>query len=185
MQYAKPGRGRHTKRKWRCPARGGIAPATFRAYDDGMTAPQEPRRPGLIHRAGGQTGRVEQLGPYGIESLIDREEEGAATAYRVTVRPHSRTSISRHRVAEEFYFVIRGRGTAILDGREHALGEGDFLRLPPGTDHGFVTGDEALVMLDIHTPGCRPDRDTYFPEGPVPEGFAPATAQAGGRQERT
>jgi hypothetical protein len=28
--------------------------------------------------------------------------------------------------------------------------------------HGFVTGDQALEMLNIHTPGCRPDRDTYF-----------------------
>jgi hypothetical protein len=26
-------------------------------------------------------------------------------------------------------------------------------------------------MLDIHTPGSRPDRDVYFIDGPAPEGF--------------
>jgi mannose-6-phosphate isomerase-like protein (cupin superfamily) len=59
----------------------------------------------------------------------------------------------------------------VLDGREYALAPGDFLRLPPGTTHGFITGDEPLVMLDIHTPGSRPERDVYFTDGPPPEGF--------------
>ena len=36
--------------------------------------------------------------------------------------------------------------------------------------HGFVTANEPLDMLDIHTPGCRPDRDVYF-VGTIPEGF--------------
>ena len=44
--------------------------------------------------------------------------------------------------------------------------------LPPGTTHGFVTGDEPLEMLDIHTPGSRPDRDVYFVDGATPEGFS-------------
>ena len=46
------------------------------------------------------------------------------------------------------------------------------LRLPPGTTHGFVTEDEPLELLDVHTPGCRPDRDTYFVDTP-PAGFGP------------
>jgi mannose-6-phosphate isomerase-like protein (cupin superfamily) len=127
----------------------------------------------LIHRHSGDPARVEQLGPYGIESLIDPREEGRATVYRVSIGPHERTATSFHRVAEEFYYVLAGHGTAILDGREYALAPGDFLRLPPGTRHGFATGEETLQMLDIHVPGCRPDRDTYFSEGEVPDGFGP------------
>jgi hypothetical protein len=38
--------------------------------------------------------------------------------------------------------------------------------------HGFVTGDEPLEMLNIHTPGSRPDRDVYFVDSETPEGFA-------------
>lgn len=135
-----------------------------------MSQPQRIPLP-LIHRASGTPGRTEQLGPYAIESLIERDEEGAGTVYRVQIAPHQRTRISYHRVAEEYYYVLAGHGTAILDDQEYRLAAGDFLRLPPGTRHAFVTGDDPLELLNIHTPGCRPDRDTYFADGPAPNGF--------------
>ena len=133
----------------------------------------QPAKPplGLIHRHGGDPSRVRRLGPYVLESLIDPEEEGAGTFYRVTIEPHQQTAVSFHRLAEEYYYVLSGRGKAILDGRTYPLAAGDFLRLPPGTTHGFATGDEPLEMLNIHTPGSRPDRDVYFVGSPPPEGF--------------
>jgi len=113
-----------------------------------------------------------RLGPYEIETLISETDEGAGTAYRIRIAPHQRTSVSYHKVAEEFYHVLGGSGIAVLDGVEHELRTGDFLRLPPGTTHGFITGDEELVMLDIHCPGSRPDRDVFF-VGETPDGFGP------------
>jgi len=113
---------------------------------------------------------IESLGPYEIESLIDPEEEGRFTAYRVRIEPRQDTSESYHKKAEECYYVTGGRGVAILDGREYLLEPGDFLRLPPGTRHKFVTRESPLEMLDIHSPGSRPDRDVYF-TGETPEGF--------------
>tara|TARA_B110000037_G_C16732353_1_gene347618 strand:+ start:100 stop:456 length:357 start_codon:yes stop_codon:yes gene_type:complete len=110
------------------------------------------------------------LGPYEIQSLIPVEEEGAMTAYRVRIEPQQVTSESFHKIAEEVYFVIEGSGVAVLNDVEQAIGAGDFLRLPPGTRHRFVTQEAALVMLDLHAPGSRPDKDVYF-SGPVPEGF--------------
>ena len=130
--------------------------------------PPGPNATVVIHRASGQ--KFEQLGPYGIESLIEPDEEAAGTAYRVRIGPHSRTAISYHKRAEEYYFVLAGAGTALLDGRPVPLRTGDFLRLPPGTTHGFITEAEPLEMLDLHTPGSRPDRDVYF-VGDAPEGF--------------
>ena len=112
----------------------------------------------------------QQLGPYRIESLIPLADEGAGTAYRVRIEPHSTTSVSYHKLAEELYYVLSGSGTAVLNDERYELKTGDFLRLPPGTTHGFITGDEPLVMLDIHSPGSRPDRDVYF-VGDVPPGF--------------
>jgi mannose-6-phosphate isomerase-like protein (cupin superfamily) len=132
----------------------------------------EPKSLSLIHRHTPDPARRQYLGPYGIESLIEPEEEGAGTAYRVEIAPRQRTSISFHRVAEEYYFILAGRGTVILDGKEVAIAAGDFLRLPPGATHGFITGEELLIMLNIHTPGSRPDRDVYFVESEVPEGFS-------------
>ena len=118
----------------------------------------------LIHRASGTSEHVQQFGPYKIEPLLTEAEEAAATVYRVRVEPHQQTTTSYHLVAEEFYFVLTGTGTAVLDGESRALRPGDFLRLPPGTRHAFVTLDEPLEMLDVHVPGCRPDRDAYFVE---------------------
>jgi quercetin dioxygenase-like cupin family protein len=122
----------------------------------------------IIYRSGGVG--VRHLGPYALETLIREPEEIGMTAYRVTVEPHSRTAISYHREAEEIYYVLSGAGEALLDGQPYSLRAGDFLRLPPGTTHGFVTGEDPLQMLDIHSPGSRPDRDVYF-QGEAPEGF--------------
>ncbi len=124
----------------------------------------------IIHIQSGHAEAAQKLGPYAIESLVEPSQEGRMTAYRVRVEPNQTTSVSYHKIAEEIYFVLAGSGTAVLDGKPYALKAGDFLRLPPGTTHGFVTADEALEMLDIHTPGCRPNHDVYF-VGDTPDGF--------------
>lgn len=124
----------------------------------------------LHQRAGSDSTAKQKLGPYEIESLIPPEDEAAGTAYRVRIEPHQTTSVSFHKVAEEFYYVLSGSGTAILNDEAFDLKTGDFLRLPPGTTHGFITQAEPLVMLDIHAPGSRPDHDVFF-VGDVPQGF--------------
>jgi mannose-6-phosphate isomerase-like protein (cupin superfamily) len=127
----------------------------------------------LHQRLGSGSSPKQQLGPYEIESLIAPGDEASGTAYRVRIEPHQRTSVSYHKIAEEFYYVLSGTGTALLDGVPYELGPGDFLRLPPGTTHAFITRDEPLLMLDIHTPGSRPNHDVFF-VGEVPEGFGAA-----------
>ncbi len=124
----------------------------------------------ILHCKSRYNAKVESLGPYQIESLIEPEEEGRFTAYRVRIDPGQETSESYHKTAEECYYVVNGWGLAILDGAEYPLETGDFLRLPPGTRHRFVTRESPLEMLDIHSPGSRPDRDVYF-TGETPEGF--------------
>lgn len=136
-----------------------------------MSSDPTPRTLSLVHRWSGDPARTQQLGPYRVEALIDPTEEGAGTVYRVHIAPGARTNVSYHRRAEEYYFVLAGSGVAVLDGREVPLAAGDFLRLPPGTTHGFTAGPDGLDLLDVHTPGCRPDRDVYFIDE-KPEGFA-------------
>lgn len=112
------------------------------------------------------------MGPYGIETLIERREEGQLTAYRVRIGPRERTAVSYHKVAEELYYVLSGSGTAVLDGQPRSIQAGDLLRLPPGFSRCFVTDTEPLHMLNIHSPGCWPDRDVYFVDGVPPSGFS-------------
>ena len=127
----------------------------------------------IVHRASDSAG-VERLGPYAIAALLSDAEESAGTVYRVRIEANEHTATSYHKIAEEFYFVLNGTGTAILDGKSYTLKPGDFLRLPPGTKHAFVTEADGLEMLDIHVPGCRPAKDTYFVE---PSDSAGRTAQ--------
>lgn len=110
------------------------------------------------------------LGPYKIESLIPLEQEGNLTAYRVRIEAHQVTNESYHKRAEECYYVIAGSGVATLDGKEYRLAAGDFIRLPPGTRHRFSTGEDGLTLLDIHSPGSRPNKDVYFTDE-TPSGF--------------
>ncbi len=124
----------------------------------------------LIHRPSNNPAQVVRLGPYAIQPLLSREETAAASAYRVRIEAHQTTAVSFHKQAEEFYFVLAGSGSAVLNGKTHALQAGDFLRLPPGATHGFTAGPDGLEMLDFHTPGCFPDHDTYF-VGAAPDGF--------------
>lgn len=129
-------------------------------------------KPGIIHLSETAGGSTRQLGPYALTDLIAEDEEITMTAYRVTIAPGSRTAVSYHPTAEELYYVLSGSGVAILDGVEYPLAAGDFLRLPANTRHGFVTKDTALTMLDVHSPGSRPDRNVCF-EGDAPAGFGP------------
>jgi mannose-6-phosphate isomerase-like protein (cupin superfamily) len=102
------------------------------------------------------------LGPYNLRPLIQRQEQGSTTAWRVRIESGAKTPVSYHARSEELYLVTAGNGTAWLGGKEFPLKTGTFLRLPPGTSHAFEAGPEGLEMLDIHTPGCWPDHDTFF-----------------------
>ncbi len=93
---------------------------------------------GVIVKQPGLLPADRSLGPYHLEPLIQRHEQGELTAWH----------------------VIAGSGMAHLDGVDHPLHAGLFLRLPPGTRHAFTAGDQGLTLLDIHTPGCWPDHDT-------------------------
>lgn len=130
----------------------------------------EEHSPAILHIHTDQEMSSQELGPYEITSLISEEQESGGTAYQVRIKPHKKTAVSFHKIAEEFYYVLSGSGSAILNGKVYELRRGDFLRLPPHTTHAFETREEPLTMLNIHFPGSRPDRDVYFIGG-TPDGF--------------
>lgn len=120
----------------------------------------------IVYRQCGKDTSWVKLGVYELQPLIDREQEGSLTCYLVRIAPNSRTRTSYHGQAEEVYFVLSGRGEAILNGQTYTLAPGVFLRLPPKTLHAFVTKEEPLEVLNIHSPGSWPDRDLYFVDDP-------------------
>lgn len=65
-----------------------------------------------------------------------------------------------HKLAEEFYFILEGRGEMEIDGETRSVGPGDAILIPPGAWH-TITAREALRFLCCCAPPYAHE-DTYF-----------------------
>ena len=65
-----------------------------------------------------------------------------------------------HKLSEEIYFILEGRGLMEIDGDEREVGQGDAILIPPGAWHQI----KALAALRLLC-CCAPvysHEDTYF-----------------------
>jgi mannose-6-phosphate isomerase-like protein (cupin superfamily) len=68
------------------------------------------------------------------------------------------TAPHRHRVSEELYFILAGRGRMRLGDAEFSIEPGDTILIPPGTVHCLRNiGDETLRLLCCCAPAYRHD----------------------------
>lgn len=52
-----------------------------------------------------------------------------------------------HRYEEEFFYILSGRGRAIIDGKEHEVGAGDFIAFPtPSVAHTFRNDSDGDLL---------------------------------------
>jgi mannose-6-phosphate isomerase-like protein (cupin superfamily) len=66
------------------------------------------------------------------------------------------TAPHRHRVSEELYFILAGRGRMRLGDAEFIIEPGDTILIPPGTVHCLHNiGDETLRLLCCCAPAYR------------------------------
>jgi mannose-6-phosphate isomerase-like protein (cupin superfamily) len=64
-----------------------------------------------------------------------------------------RTPPNRHQFAAEMFFVLKGEGIAICDGKEVAIHSGDTLLVPPTGIHEIHnTGAERLYLITVMVP---------------------------------
>jgi len=52
-----------------------------------------------------------------------------------------------HDGTEEIYFVVEGKGTMILDGKQHPIGPGDLSLVESGHSHGIMNSNESTMRL--------------------------------------
>ena len=97
-----------------------------------------------------------------IDQLLPKEACSQFSAYRVKMKPHQVKKTSYHKVGEELYYVLSGKGLAVLDGKQYVLSQGCFFRVPPNTLHQFITEGDPLDLLNFHSPPVFSDHDTYF-----------------------
>lgn len=97
-----------------------------------------------------------------IRSILDRTNAPVQNQSLAEARVPAGSATQRHyhRLAEEFYFILEGRGTMEIDGETRAVGPGDAILIPPGARHTIVA-DEALLFLCCCAPPYAHE-DTYF-----------------------
>ena len=85
-----------------------------------------------------------------VRWLLTRESVGAEhSVFGITVfPPGSKHDIHRHPNAEEFEYLVSGRGIARVGDADVELGPGEVVFVPKNDYHGFEnTGDEPVFMI--------------------------------------
>lgn len=118
-----------------------------------------------IAQGGGRTGSMQkeadvarsEPGPWGGGGLTTGylffdDVPDAKIGFRKRIL-HRDSAIGNHQhvgtlAIDEVYYVVSGRGEAMLDGRKFPVGPGDALLVRPGGSHGIrQQGEEDLVMI--------------------------------------
>ena len=97
-----------------------------------------------------------------IRSVLDRTNAPVRmqSLAEATVQAGESTQRHFHKVSEEFYFILEGRGLMELDWETREVGPGDAILIPAGAWH-TITARERLSFLCC----CAPPydhADTYF-----------------------
>jgi mannose-6-phosphate isomerase-like protein (cupin superfamily) len=86
--------------------------------------------------------------------IFDPDADGANFVAAVEIFDRGgKTPPNKHAVGQEFFFILKGTGRAVCDGRAMDIGPGDSLLLKPGVEHALEnTGDGRLYCLTIMVP---------------------------------
>lgn len=99
-----------------------------------------------------------------IRSILDRtnapvENQSLAEA---TLPAGGATERHYHRLSEEIYFILEGRGEMEIDGESREVKPGDAILIPPGAWHQITAlSDSGIRLLCCCAPPYSHD-DTYF-----------------------
>ena len=80
-------------------------------------------------------------------------------------QPKGYAEVHVHKVAENIYYILQGKGIVELDGEKHLVEPHMVIHIPPGVRHGiFNTGLEDLVFVVVASPpsdmpAVKPGRD--------------------------
>ena len=97
-----------------------------------------------------------------IRSILDRTNAPVQSQSLAEARVPSGTATQRHyhRLSEEFYFILEGRGKMELDGETREVTPGDAILIPPGAWHGITASSDLRFLCCCAPPYSH--EDTYF-----------------------
>ena len=79
--------------------------------------------------------------------------EDAETRYLIA----NNAEIHHHEHATEYYYVLNGSGTLLLNEKEYGITKGDLIKIPQRTRHQARGGKEGLEILVIAVPPTKSD----------------------------
>ena len=80
---------------------------------------------------------------------------------RIVVNPGQKLSYQYHYKRQEYWTIIEGNATVILDEKEIALGYGESIFIPQGSKHRIMNlTDQPVVFIEVQT-------GTYFGEDDI------------------
>lgn len=92
--------------------------------------------------------------------LMDAGELGSRnlSVNWLEVPPGTSEELRSHEEAEQAYVVVQGSGTMSATGDTQELAPGDFVLIPPATDHSVANdGGEPLALVSVQSPGVSAD----------------------------
>ncbi len=97
-----------------------------------------------------------------IRSILDRTNAPVQNQSLAEARVPAGSATRRHyhKLSEEFYFLLEGRGVMEIDGEQRAVGPGDAILIPAGAWH-TIRAEEALRFLCCCAPPYAHE-DTFF-----------------------
>lgn len=97
-----------------------------------------------------------------IRSLLDASNAPVAkqSLAEATLSAGNATDRHYHKLSEEFYYLLEGRGVMEIEGEDREVGSGDAILIPAGAWHQ-IRATEALRFLCCCAPPYSHE-DTYF-----------------------
>jgi mannose-6-phosphate isomerase-like protein (cupin superfamily) len=97
-----------------------------------------------------------------IRSILDRTNAPVRNQSLAEARVPAGTATQRHyhKLAEEFYFILEGRGSMDLDGEIRQVCPGDCILIPPGAWHTISVKEDLRFLCCCAPPYAH--EDTYF-----------------------
>lgn len=92
--------------------------------------------------------------------LMDAGELGSRnlSVNWIEVPPGASEELISHEEAEQAYVVVAGSGAMSATGDRQTLEPGDFVMIPPATEHSVSNdGTETLALVSVQSPGVSAD----------------------------
>ena len=75
------------------------------------------------------------------------------------LKPGEEIGLEVHPTTDQFFRFEQGEGKVIIDGNEHAVGDGSAVMVPGGSQHNVIntSPDQDLKLYTIYSPPNHPD----------------------------